>query len=99
MMPTDIEDLQGFTPQINGKSPEQNWTALFKAGEAVRLRFVNASAMTYFDIRIPGMKMTVVQADGNEVEPVEVDEFRIGVSETYDITVEPSEDKPYTIFA
>jgi len=99
MMPTDIEDLQGFTAQINGKSPEQNWTGLFKAGEAVRLRFVNASAMTYFDIRIPGLKMTVVQADGNEVEPVEVDEFRIGVAETYDVIVEPSEDKPYTIFA
>jgi len=99
MMPTDIEDLQGFTAQINGKSPEQNWTGLFKAGEAVRLRFVNASAMTYFDVRIPGLKMTVVQADGNEVDPVDVDEFRIGVAETYDVIVEPAEDMPYTIFA
>ena len=99
MMPTDIEDLQGFTAQINGKSPEQNWTALFKAGEKVRLRFVNASAMTYFDIRIPGLKMTVVQADGNEVEPVDIDEFRLGVAETYDVIVEPDESKPYTIFA
>jgi CopA family copper-resistance protein len=99
MMPTDIEDLQGFTPMINGKGPEQNWTGLFKPGEKVRLRFVNASAMTYFDVRIPGLKFTVVQADGNDVEPVEVDEFRIGVAETYDVIVQPDEDKAYTIFA
>ena len=99
MMPTDIEDVQGFTAQINGKSAAQNWTGLFKPGERVRLRFINASAMTYFDIRIPGLKMTVVQADGNEVEPVEVDEFRIGVSETYDVIVEPDEAKAYTVFA
>ena len=99
MMPTDIEDLQGFTPLINGKGPEQNWTGLFKPGEKVRLRFVNASAMTYFDVRIPGLKFTVVQADGNDVEPVEVDEFRIGVAETYDVIVQPDEDKAYTIFA
>ncbi|MDC0361369.1 multicopper oxidase domain-containing protein, partial [Alphaproteobacteria bacterium] len=99
MMPTDIEDLQGFTPMINGKGPEQNWTGLFKPGEKVRIRFVNASAMTYFDVRIPGLKFTVVQADGNDVEPVEVDEFRIGVAETYDVIVQPDEDKAYTIFA
>jgi CopA family copper-resistance protein len=99
MMPTDIEDLQGFTPLINGKGPEQNWTGLFKPGEKVRLRFVNASAMTYFDVRIPGLKFTVVQADGNDVEPVEVDEFRIGVAETYDVIVQPDEAKAYTIFA
>ena len=99
MMPTDIEDVQGFTAAINGKGPEQNWTGLFKAGEKVRLRFVNASAMAYFDVRIPGLKMTVVQADGNEVEAVEVDEFRIAVAETYDVIVTPSENKAYTIFA
>jgi CopA family copper-resistance protein len=99
MMPTDIEDLQGFTPLINGKSPEQNWTGLFKPGERIRLRFINSSAMTYFDIRIPGLKMTVVQADGNNVQPVPVDEFRIAVAETYDVIVRPSEDKAYTVFA
>ena len=71
MMPTDVEDLQGFTPLINGKGPEQNWTGLFKPGERVRLRFINSSAMTYFDIRIPGLDMTVVQADGNNVRPTE----------------------------
>ena len=99
MMPTDIEDLQGFTALINGHSAEQNWTGLFAPGERVRLRFINSSAMTYFDIRIPGLKMTVVQADGNNVQPVVVDEFRIAVAETYDVIVHPKEDRPYTIFA
>lgn len=99
MMPTDIEDLQGFTPLINGKSTEQNWTGLFKQGERVRLRFINSSAMTYFDIRIPGIRMTVVAADGNNVQPVTVDELRIGVAETYDVIVRPAEEKPYSIIA
>lgn len=99
MMPADIEDLQGFTPLINGKGPAQNWTGLFKPGERVRLRFINSSAMSYFDIRIPGLKMTVVQADGNNVRPVKVDEFRIAVAETYDVIVRPKEDRAYTIFA
>jgi L-ascorbate oxidase len=99
MMPTDIEDVQGFTGLINGRSPSQNWTGLFKAGERVRLRFINASAMTYFDVRIPGLEMTVVQADGNNVQPVKVDEFRIAVAETYDVIVQPKEDKAYPIMA
>ncbi|MBO6561855.1 MAG: copper resistance system multicopper oxidase [Nisaea sp.] len=99
MMPTDIEDLQGFTPLINGKSTAQNWTGLFTPGERIRLRFINSSAMTYFDIRIPGLKMTVVQADGNNVLPVPVDEFRIAVAETYDVIVQPKEDQAYAIFA
>lgn len=99
MMPTDIEDVQGFTPLINGKGPKQNWTGIFKPGERVRLRFINSSAMTYFDIRIPGLKMTVVNADGNNVRPVTVDEFRIAVAETYDVIVRPREDKAYTVFA
>ncbi|MEQ8318809.1 MAG: copper resistance system multicopper oxidase [Rhodospirillales bacterium] len=99
MMKNDIEDLQGYTPLINGKSAAQNWTGLFKADERIRLRFINSSAMTYFDIRIPGLKMTVIQADGNNVQPVSVDEFRIAVAETYDVIVRPEEDKAYTIFA
>ena len=99
MLPNDIEDVQGFTPLMNGKSSSQNWTGIFKPGERVRLRFINSSAMTYFDIRIPGLKMTVVQADGNNVQPVPVDEFRIAVAETYDVIVHPEEDKAYTVFA
>nr|MBC8452066.1 multicopper oxidase domain-containing protein [Rhodospirillaceae bacterium] len=99
MTPTDIEDVQGFTPLMNGKSADQNWTGLFKPGERIRLRFINSSAMAYFDIRIPGLKMTVVQADGNNVRPVPVDELRIAVAETYDVIVRPKEDKAYTIFA
>lgn len=99
MMPTDIEDVQGFVGLINGKSPEQNWTGLFEPGERVRLRFINASAMTYFDVRIPGLGMTVVQADGNNVQPVKVDEFRISVAETYDVIVQPEDDKAYGIMA
>jgi FtsP/CotA-like multicopper oxidase with cupredoxin domain len=99
MMATDIEDVQGFTGLINGKGPSQNWTGLFEPGERIRLRFINSSAMTYFDIRIPGLEMLVVQADGNNVQPVNVDEFRIGVAETYDVIVRPRDDKAYTIFA
>lgn len=99
MMKTDIEDVQGFTGLINGRTPEQNWTGLFKPGERIRLRFINSSAMSYFDIRIPGLKMTVVQADGNNVQPVNVDEFRIAVAETYDVIVRPTDERAYTIFA
>lgn len=99
MMPSDIEDLQGFVPLINGRSAEQNWTGLFAPGERVRLRFINSSAMTYFDVRIPGLEMTVVQADGNDVQPVKVDEFRIAVAETYDVIVQPKQAQAYSIFA
>ncbi|WP_172962410.1 copper resistance system multicopper oxidase [Hydrocarboniclastica marina] len=99
MMSSDVEDVQGFTALINGEGPEQNWTGLFKPGERIRLRFINSSAMTYFDIRIPGLEMTVVQADGNNVQPVKVGEFRIAVAETFDVIVQPKEDRAYTIFA
>ncbi len=98
MMKTDIEDVQGFTPLINGKGPEKNWTGLFEPKERIRLRLINSSAMTYFDVRIPGLKMTVVAADGNNVQPVTVDELRLGVAETYDVIVRPMDDKAYTIF-
>lgn len=99
MTPTDIADVSGYTFLVNGKNPDQNWSGLFKPGERVRLRFVNASAMTYFDVRIPGLRMTVVQADGNNVLPVTVDEFRIAVAETYDVIVRPTEDKAYGLIA
>lgn len=99
MMPTDLSDVSGYTFLVNGKTPEQNWTRLFKPGERVRLRFINASAMSIYDVRIPGLTMQVVQADGQNVEPVTVDEFRFGVAETYDVIVTPKEDKPYTIAA
>jgi|SRR5690554_163323 len=99
MMKADVEDLQGFTALINGKGPKQNWTGIFEPGERIRLRFINSSAMTYFDIRIPGLEMTVVQADGNNVQPVNVDEFRISVAETYDVIVRPKNNQAYTIFA
>ncbi|WP_323751018.1 copper resistance system multicopper oxidase [Marinobacter sp.] len=99
MMKADVEDVQGFTGMINGRGPEQNWTGLFEPGERIRLRFINSSAMTYFDVRIPGLNMTVVQADGNNVQPVNVDEFRIGVAETYDVIVRPRDAQAYTIFA
>lgn len=99
MMQTDLADVTGYTFLVNGKSPEQNWTGIFKPGERVRLRFINASAMSFFDVRIPGLKMSVVQSDGQNVEPVSVDEFRFGVAETYDVIVTPKEDKAYTIAA
>lgn len=89
MMKTDLSDVTGYTFLVNGKSPEQNWTAAFQPNEKVRLRVINASAMSFFDVRIPNLNMTVVSADGQAVQPVSVDEFRIGTAETYDVIVEP----------
>lgn len=99
MMRTDLADVTGYTFLVNGKSPAQNWTGLFKPGERVRLRFVNASAMSFFDMRIPGLKLRMVQADGQNIEPLEVDEFRFAPAETYDVVVTPADDKAYTIVA
>ncbi|EZP30340.1 copper resistance system multicopper oxidase [Pseudomonas sp. RIT288] len=100
MNPTDIADVSGatYTFLINGHTPDSNWTGLFRPGEKLRLRLINGSAMTYFDVRIPGLKMTVVAADGLHVKPVSVDELRIAVAETYDVIVEPAADA-YTLFA
>ena len=101
MSPTDILDIGGaaYTYLLNGQPPGRNWTALFRSGERVRLRFINGSSMSIFDVRIDGLPMTVVQADGNDVIPVTVDEFRISVAETYDVIVRPTADRAYTIFA
>ncbi len=101
MDPTDILDVSGatYTYLANGQPPRANWTGLFRPRERVRLRFINASSMTIFDVRIPNLPMTVVQADGNDVEPVVVDEFRISVAETYDVIVPPPDGSAYTIFA
>ncbi len=101
MSPTDIADVTGatYTYLLNGAAPGANWTGLFHPGERVRLRFINGSSMTFFDVRIPGLTMTVVAADGNDVEPVPLDEFRIGVAETYDVIVQPTANAAYTIFA
>ena len=101
MNPTDLADVGGatYTHLMNGVTPNGNWTGLFKSGERVRLRFINGSAMTYFDVRIPGLKMTVVAADGQLVHPVTVDEFRIATAETFDVIVEPSGQDAFTIFA
>ncbi len=100
MDPTDFADVTGYTYKylLNGFTPEDNCTWLFQSGETVRLRFIAAGAMTYFDVRIPGLKMTVVQADGQNVQPVEVDEFRIAPGETFDVLVQPG-DEAYTVFA
>ncbi|WP_438299174.1 copper resistance system multicopper oxidase [Pseudomonas sp. NMS19W] len=100
MNPTDIADVSGatYTFLMNGHAPDSNWTGLFRPGEKLRLRLINGSAMTYFDVRIPGLKMTVVAADGLHVKPVTVDELRIAVAETYDVIVEPAADA-YTLFA
>jgi CopA family copper-resistance protein len=101
MNPTDVMDVTGatYTFLVNGQPPAANWTGLFKPGERVRLRFINASSMTTFDVRIPGLALSIVQADGNDVEPIGVDEFRIGVAETYDVIVKPPDESAYTIFA
>ncbi|RON12192.1 copper resistance system multicopper oxidase [Pseudomonas frederiksbergensis] len=100
MNPTDLADVSGvtYTYLMNGQAPNMNWTGVFRPGEKLRLRFINGSSMTYFDVRIPGLKMTVVAADGQHVKPVSVDEFRIAVAETFDVIVEPTQDA-YTLFA
>ena len=100
MNPTDLADLSAsaMTFLMNGSTPMANWRGLFKVGEKLRLRFINGSSNSFFDVRIPELKLTVVQADGQNVEPVTVDEFRFGPGETYDVIVEPKNDA-YTIFA
>jgi CopA family copper-resistance protein len=99
MSPTDLADVRYDAFLVNGQTNEQNWTGLFKPGERVRLRFINASAMSMYDVRIPGLQMTVIQADGQYIEPVTVDEFRFAVAETYDVIVTPQADQAYTIAA
>ena len=101
MKPSDLADVggHGYTYLMNGVTPAGNWTGLFARGERVRLRFINGSAMSIFDVRIPGLEMTVVAADGQYVEPVAVDEFRLSAAETLDVLVEPRAEEAYTVFA
>lgn len=101
MDPTDIADITGvvYTYLMNGHGPGDNWTAVARPGQKARLRIVNASTMTYFDFRIPGLPMTVVQADGQNIKPVETDELRLAVAETYDVIVTLPDDRAYAMFA
>jgi CopA family copper-resistance protein len=101
MNPVDLADVTGatYTYLLNGYSPDMNWTGLFNPGEIIRLRVINASSMSTFDVRIPGLDMSVVMADGKAVKAVDVHEFRIGTAETYDVLVRPREDKAFTVFA
>ncbi len=101
MSPTDLADISAYTYTflMNGTTPAGNWTGLFKRGERVRLRFIGSGTQSFFDVRIPGLKMTVVHVDGQDIEPVTVDEFRFGPGETYDVIVAPKADRAYTIFA
>ncbi|MEA1988767.1 MAG: copper resistance system multicopper oxidase, partial [Pseudomonadota bacterium] len=101
MMDRDLSDVSGatYTFLMNGYNPASHWTGLFKKGQKIRLRFINSAAMTFFDVHIPGLKMTVIASDGNLVQPVEIDQFRIGVAETYDVLVEPVDEQAYAIFA
>ncbi len=99
MDPTDLTDVTGYTFLINGRSPQANWTGLFTPGERVRLRVINASAMSFFDFRIPGLMLDVVAADGRDVRAVTVDEFRIGPAETYDVIVTPGQAPAYRVVA
>jgi CopA family copper-resistance protein len=101
MNPTDLGDVSGYTYTylMNGTTPAGNWSGAFRPGEKIRLRFINGSSSTIFDVRIPGLKMTVISTDGQDVEPVSIDEFRISVAETYDVIVEPQDERAYTVFA
>ena len=101
MSDRDLSDVTGhtYTFLMNGVPPLKGWTGLFKKNEKIRLRIINGSAMSFFDFRIPGLSMTVVSADGQNIEPISVDEFRIGVAETYDVIVSPKSDRAYSIFA
>ena len=96
MDPTDLSDVSHYTFLINGK---KDWSEIFKKGEKIKLRFINAAAMTIFDVSIPGLKMKFIEADGQKIKPVIADEFRIGAAETYDVIVEPKENKAYNILA
>jgi FtsP/CotA-like multicopper oxidase with cupredoxin domain len=101
MSPADLSDVTGYayTYLVNGATPTANWSGLFARGDKVRLRFINGASMTFFDVRIPGLKLRVVAADGQDVDPVSVDEFRIAPAETFDVIVEPDADSAYTILA
>jgi len=101
MSPTDLADVNGntYTYLANGRRADDDWSGLFAPGERIRLRFVNAAAMTFFDIRIPGLTLSVVAADGQYTRPVEVDELRIAPAETFDVIVQPTDDIAYTVFA
>jgi len=101
MDPTDLVDVSGYTYTylMNGVTPAGNWSGEFQRGERIKLRFINGSSMSFFDVRIPGLQLTVVAADGQDVDAVSVDEFRIGAGEVYDVLVQPRNDEPYTIFA
>lgn len=99
MLPTDLSDVSQYKFLVNGKTPEQNWTGKVKQGQTTRLRVINGSAMTIFDVRIPGLKLKLIAADGQPVEPLDVDEFRFAPGETYDLLLTPSEDKAYTFVA
>ena len=99
MDPTDLADVTKYHFLTNGKTPAQNWTGIFKKGERIKLRFVNASAMTIYGISIPGLKLNFVKMEGQLIKPVIADEFRLGVAETYDVIVTPKEDRAYAIFA
>ena len=101
MSPSDLSDVSGatYTYLVNGVTPAGNWTGLFRPGEKLRLRIINGSSMSFFDLRIPGLTMTVIAADGQDVEPVAVDELRIGVAEVYDVLVQPTDERAYTVFA
>jgi len=101
MQPTDLSDVSGYayTYLMNGVTPTGNWTGTFAKGERVRLRLINGSAMGVFDLRIPDLKLTVVAADGQDIEPGTVDELRVAAAEVYDVLVEPHDDRAYTIFA
>jgi CopA family copper-resistance protein len=101
MNPTDLSDVSGYTYTylMNGTTPAGNWNGAFRPGEKIRLRFINGSSSTIFDVRIPGLKMTVISTDGQDIEPVSIDEFRISVAETYDVIVEPQDERAYTVFA
>lgn len=101
MSDRDISDVTGYTYTflMSGENPATRFRALFQNGDKIRLRFINAASMSFFDVRIPGLKIKVVAADGNNIQPINVDEFRIGVAETYDVIVEPENDRAYAIFA
>jgi FtsP/CotA-like multicopper oxidase with cupredoxin domain len=101
MNPTDLVDVSGYTYTylMNGMTPAGNWSAEFRRGERVKLRFINGASMSFFDVRIPGLAMTVTAADGQDVDAVTVEEFRIGAGEVYDVIVQPLQAEAYTIFA
>jgi FtsP/CotA-like multicopper oxidase with cupredoxin domain len=82
----DVSDV-GYDAFLANGQPLLNLLPNAKAGDKVRIRLINSGASTYFDIQQNSGAFNVVAADGLDVQPITVNEFRVGMAETYDVIV------------